>query len=167
MKKKKPVLIFAVIFVILAFLAYAVVVLNVETEKEAENGEKVQVQKNESLEDVIQNFAETIYSYDTSQRNFYEGAEQYMTQEGYDRFVPLRDETQEEEIEDVIQMSSHLQELNCYYKPVDSRAEVIVEAWFTLSGTGEFRIRQLIKLSVVQTDGWKIDDCIVLDTMEE
>lgn len=166
MKKKRPVLIFAAIFVILAFLACIFMILNVGTEKIVEKEEKVQVRTTVSLEEVIQGFAETIYSYDTSQRNYYEGAEKYMTQAGYDRFVPLMDETQEEE--DVVQMSSHLQEVSCYYKPVNnSQAEVIAEVWFTLSGTGEFRIRQLIKLFVVQDDGWKIDECIVLDTMEE
>lgn len=168
MRKKKTILIFAVVAVVLAFFTCAFLTFSEGIKKEAKENQNIQEeeQKTISLEETIQEFAEIIYSYDTSQRNYYEGAAKFMTQEGYDRFVPLQDSTQEEE--EAVQMSSRLQEINCYYKPVDnSRAEVIAEVWFTLSGTGDFRIRQLIKLEVVRDDGWKIDDCIVLDTMEE
>ena len=39
--------------------------------------------------------------------------------------------------------------------------------WYRLSGSGNFGIRQIVELSLAQEDGWKIDRCTVLDTMEQ
>lgn len=169
MRKKLMILIFMVIFVILTFAACVFMLFadRIEDNTKTEKKKQEAIQDTMSLDETIYAFADTIYSYDTKQRNYYEGAEKFMTPEGFDRFVPLHDEAQEDGA--AVQMSSILQEFDCYYKPVDDRhMEAIAEIWFTLSGTGEFRIRQLIKLSIIRDDdSWKIDECTILDTLEE
>ena len=97
---------------------------------------------------------------------FYEGAEQYMTEEAYETLVPLQDP--EESGESPVQMTSKLIDLSCYYSMSNnSPIEVIVDVEYTLSGMGDFRNHQLIKVELINTDGWKISECTVLATIEQ
>lgn len=65
-------------------------------------------------------------------------------------------------------MVSELKELTCYFRTIgQGRAESIAVVWYRLSGSGNFGIRQIVELSLVQEAGWKIDRCTVLDTMEQ
>jgi len=118
-----------------------------------------------SIEEYIQLFTKVIYNYDTNERNFYEGAEKYMTEKAYEILVPLPVSNEEP----IRSMKSELQEVTCYYREIDPKeVEAIVEIWYTLSGTGEFRIRNLIKLQLIQAEGeWKINEFTVLETLEE
>ena len=120
----------------------------------------------QTAEECINLFAKVIYTYDTNERNFYEGAEKYMTKEAYEILRPLPVPDEEELIKS---MTSELQEITCYYREMDSNElESIVEVWYTLSGTGEFRVRNLIKLNLIYGEGdWKISEFNLLETLEE
>lgn len=117
-----------------------------------------------TLEDMLHAFAEVIYTYDTSVRQYYEGADAYMTEAAYDRMVPPPDEGGKTEIT----LVSKLKTMTAYlHRKDDKNVDAIMEAWYTLSGTGDFQIRQLVKIEAVKSDRWLIKDCAVLDTMEQ
>lgn len=169
MRKLKVVFIFSIIVSVLILLIFGFLIFkselgkSEEKEKTAEQSEKRDTEL--SAEDIINRFAETIFTYDTSERAFYEGADRYMTKKAYDEIVPLSVEPLEEA---PIHMVSRLEKITCYFRQNESDCmEAMVEVWYRLSGTGEFRIRQILKLSVVQQNGWKISSCTILDTMEE
>ena len=176
MKKRKTVLVFLSIFLLLCVLSgiydrqLAKRELRIkEMPKETEMKEK-EAQQTLGVEETIQAFAEVVFTYNTAERLYYEGAEVFMTENAYDALIPSPNLDDEAEIEDVpvVQMTSELQELQCFYRTgEDGETEVIAEIWYTLSGTGEFRIRQLAKLKLIKQDGWKIDEYTVLDTLEQ
>lgn len=140
----------------------------------SEKEEKSEKSRESSVEEmtpdeVIHAFVELMYTYDTSERMFYEGTEEYMTQAGYEMIVPFVGE-EDSEAEPEIRMVSKLLEVHCFYQRATEpdREEAIVEVWSTVSGTGSYRIRNLLRIELVQQeDGWKINSCTVLDTLEE
>lgn len=121
-----------------------------------------------SPEETIRGLVEVLYTYDTSERMFYEGAETFMTKEAYKAIVPLADDEDGSGEMQVNRMVSELQELTCYFRTAEQgQVEALAVIWYRLSGSGEFGIRQIVRMSLVQEDGWKIDECTVLDTMEQ
>lgn len=56
-------------------------------------------------------FAQILYQYDTVERRFYEGAEEYMTQAAYGKFCPL---SEQEDTQGAVRMRSTLVEANVY-----------------------------------------------------
>lgn len=141
---------------------------NPKKQEKSEKSRENSVEKMTS-DEVIHAFVELMYTYDTSERMFYEGTEEYMTQSGYEMIVPFVGE-EDFGVEPEVRMVSELQEVHCFYqKPTEpDREDVIVEVWSTVSGTGSYRIRNLLRMELVQQeDGWKINSCTVLDTLEE
>lgn len=119
-------------------------------------------------EDLLQSFAEVLYTYDTRERRFYEGTERFMTSQAYEELKPFSAEEEEEDGENGPVVVSTLQEAKCYYCYFsESEAEVIMESRFTLNSSGNGYILQYIKLTVAkQDDEWKITGIEVLDTLE-
>lgn len=168
MSKKRMVLVFIVIVVLLSVVPVTFLINAVKKSETTEEQDLIEEYDNRVLspEDTIRQFAEVIYTYDTRERPFYEGAEQYMTEEAYETLVPLQDP--EESGESPVQMTSKLIDLSCYYSMSNnSPIEVIVDVEYTLSGMGDFRNHQLIKVELINTDGWKISECTVLATIEQ
>ena len=176
MKKWKTVLIFLGIFFLLCIVSGIYIrqlagkesrIGDIPKETERKGREE---QQELGIEESIRAFAEVVFTYNTAERLYYEGAEAFMTEKAYERLIPLPDMDGETEIGDmpIVQMTSKLKELQCFYRlGEDNEAEVIAEIWYTLSGTGEFRIRQLARLKLIRQNGWKIDEYTVLDTLEQ
>ena len=120
-------------------------------------------------EQFLQAFAEVLYSYDTRERRFYEGAEAFMTPQAYAELKPASAEELAESGEETPAVVSSLQEARCYYSYFsESEAEVIMESRFTLSRSGNGQILQYVKLGIEeQENGWKITGINVLDTLEQ
>lgn len=120
-------------------------------------------------EQFLQSFAEVLYTYDTRERRFYEGTEAFMTPKAYAEFAPFSDEDMAESGEKIPAVISSLQEAKCYYSCFsEAEAEVIMESCFTLSGSGNGKILQYIKLNIGKQDNeWIITGISVLDTLEQ
>lgn len=171
MTKFKLKYIFVLIFVILILIIGGSLIFLESGQKKSEKPEKAREHNVEEMtpDEVIHAFVELMYTYDTSERTFYEGTEEYMTQAGYDMIVPFVGE-EDSDAEPEIRMVSKLQEVYCFYQrdTEPDREEAIVEVWSTVSGTGSYRIRNLLRLEMIQQEnGWKINSCTVLDTLEE
>lgn len=187
MNKIKPILIFIVVFIILLSTVWIVTNLSATQKQEEENltetgnetasGDETAAGNeaasgdggNQSLEDTIHAFAEVIYTYDTRERPYYEGAGQYMLKDAYEIILPLpADAGDEAGADTAVNVSSKLNEMTCYYREVDAKnVEILAEVWYSLSGTGDFKVRQIVKIAAVYQDEWKIKACTVLDTMEQ
>lgn len=176
MKKWKTLLVFLGILFLLCILSGTYIHQQVKKESRIRDiPEETAIKKGEEqqesgVEETIRAFAEAVFTYNTAERFYYEGAEAFMTEKAYEALLPLPDADGETEVGDapVMQMTSKLQELQCFYRPgEDGGTEVIAEIWYTVSGTGEFRIRQLAKLKLIRQNGWKIDEYTVLDTLEQ
>lgn len=127
---------------------------------------------NKELEEMLQAFAEIMYSYDTRERNFYEGTEEYLTAQAYQQLVPFREEDLEDSkdaVAEKIEVVSNL-ENSLYYSRIlsEMQVEVIMESVFTLSASKNGNVVQYLKLSVESREGqWKITDICVLYTEEQ
>lgn len=176
MKVFKPILIFIAVFSVL-FLITILFVSNMSSGESKENIVNEQTLKENqetsdnvedemlSVEETVNAFVAVIYDYDTSERAFYEGAEEYMTELAFRKLVPLQTE---EESQEPIHMISTLDETKHYYREITKeQIEVLSEIWYRVSGTGNFRIRQILKLRLTLEDRWLIQECSVLDTLEE
>lgn len=146
-----------------------------ETSAEKEDGEVVDqdqesliIWKEKELDEMLQAFAKVIYTYDTRERKFYEGAENYTTAQAYQRLLPFEEEETEADMNTVAVLSA-LEESSCYYQlHSKTQADVIMESIFSLSASKNGNIVQYLKLSVErQEDQWKITDIIILDTIEQ
>jgi len=171
MTKFKSKYIFVLIFVILILIIGGNLIFSGIGQKKEEKSEKSRESSVEEMtpDEVIHAFVELMYTYDTSERMFYEGTEEYMTQAGYEMIVPFVGE-EDSDAEPEIRMVSKLLEVHCFYQRATEpdREEAIVEVWSTVSGTGSYRIRNLLRIELVQQeDGWKINSCTVLDMLEE
>ena len=120
-------------------------------------------------EQFLQAFAEVLYTYDTRERRFYEGAEAFMTSQAYAELKPASAEELTESGGETPAVVSTLQETRCYYSCFsESEAEVIMESRFTLNESSNGQILQYVKLGIEkQENGWKITGISVLDTMEQ
>ena len=167
MSKKRLFFVFvAIVFVLLAISAFLMINIGIEPEENQEQNLVKEEQKILSPDETIQQFAEVIYTYDTSERPFYAGAEEYMTPEAYEVLVPMQDPEASDEAP--IQMTSKMDSVTCYYKDSDSpQVEAIADVEYSLSGMGDFRNNQLLKFVLTYTDGWKISECTVLATIEQ
>ncbi|MDD3361832.1 MAG: hypothetical protein PHW34_09195 [Hespellia sp.] len=172
-KKKKLIVIFLSIVLILAVILMAFVwkfIGNFDSNVTGSENNRSQIESETvklSAEETVKAYAQVIYTYSTTERYFYEGAEEYMTKAAYRSLVPMTDaEANGEEIE-AQEMHSQLQDIVSYYRPDGDDIHVLSEVHFTLSGSGEYKIRHILKMKLIQQDGWKISECSVLDTMEE
>lgn len=122
----------------------------------------------EDLSARLAGFARIIYEYDTLERKFYVGAQDYMTEDAFGSFAPLAGEGGDDGPEDV-RVRSCLLETKSYYCFLDeSHAEAVMESRFTLSAGGNGSLIQYLKLSVEKENGvWLITDCHVIDTLEQ
>lgn len=134
--------------------------------QEEEPSEQAGVQ---SKEQFLQSFAEVLYTYDTRERRFYEGAEAFMTSQAYAELMPFSVEEETESGETPPAVISSLQEAKCYYFcDSNTETEVIMESRFTLSRSGNGHILQYIKLSIENHENeWIITSISVLDTLEQ
>lgn len=167
MDKKRAVIIFTVAAAgLLLVLAWALVDTRAGTEKAQEQETVQDGHEMASPEEAVRQFAEVVYTYDTRERQFYEGVEDYMTAEAYAALVPLQDP--DEAGEDApIQMISELEGITCYYNMSENAGlEGIAEIEYSLSGMGDYSNMQLLKFALVYADGWKISECTVLATIE-
>ena len=120
MSKKRMVFVFVAIVAVLLVIPAAFVISAVmQPEEEQEQSPVAEEQEILSPEETIRQFADVIYTYDTSERQFYDGAEEYMTPEAYETLVPMQDP--EEADEAPIQMTSKLDSITCYYKVSEVR----------------------------------------------
>lgn len=161
------------VFIVILSSLFFLVVCTAKEEQETikkETAEETEVQQKKlspvmSAEETIRAFTDLIYTYDTSERRFYEGTDAYMTESAYERMVPMQSE---EVAMGIRSMSSELLDITTYYRIEDEKhLSVLAEVWYRLSSSGEFRCRQLIKLQLIKADKWVINDYTVLDTMEE
>lgn len=169
----------ATILVVLLFLAGTYLLVtsrdgtgeeNARTEAEAEQEEAPLEQSGgQTPEQFLQSFAEVLYTYDTRERRFYEGAETFMTPQAYAELMPFSVGELTESGEKTPAVVSSLQEVKCYYSCFsESESEVIMESRFTLSGSGNGQILQYIKLNIEKQESeWKITGINVLDTLEQ
>ena len=176
MKVLKPILIFYAVFSLLFLVAILFVLKTpseenkgMTVEEQTERQEKATVdnstEKIRTVEETVNAFVAVIYDYDTSERAFYEGAEDYMTEAAYEKLVPFQ---ASEEPQEPIHMVSILDEARHYYHNIsDEQVEVLSEIWYRVSGSGEFRIRQILKLRLIFDECWLIQECNILDTLEE
>lgn len=111
-------------------------------------------------------FAQILYQYDTADRRFYEGAEEYMTQAAYGKFCPL---SAQEETQGAVRMKSTLVEVNVYaFYESKTEAGVILESRFSLTQGMNGILIQYLKLKLEKQEGqWLITDCTIIDTLEE
>lgn len=115
----------------------------------------------------LYSFAQVLYQYDTEERMFYDGAEEYMTLEAYQVLYPgVVDEDGDLQR---IHMQSRLMGVNVYiYYKEETGVNVIMESRFTLSHGTNGSLTQYLKLSLEKQDGlWMITECSVIDTIEE
>lgn len=126
-------------------------------------------QENETLEEMLKAFAEVIYTYDTRERLFYEGAQSFMTDQGYQMLVPLSTGEKIQEEDRPAAVISSLRKVSFYYGLSDkSHMQVMMEADFSLSRSGNGKILQYTKLFLKETGtGWKIDGFETVDTIEQ
>lgn len=119
------------------------------------------------LYEMLYAFAQVIYQYDTEERMFYEGAEEYMTQEAYQVLYPVVEE--KDDTLQRIRMQSTLIDVNVYthYKE-ETDVDVIMESRFSISQGANGFLMQYLKLSLQKQDGrWIITECSVIDTIED
>lgn len=111
-------------------------------------------------------FALILYQYDTAERRFYEGAEEYMTQAAYGKFCPLGEQ---EDTQGAVRMRSTLVEANVYvFYESKTEADVILESRFFLTQGMDSMLTQYLKLTLEKRDGqWLITECTIIDTLEE
>lgn len=176
MKFAKPFLIFLLVFFILFLIAIIIIsgippgqsenaIGETHTLKEFKKDEEDEMDAVLPVEEIVNAFIAVIYDYDTSERAFYEGADKYMTESAYLKLVPLQNE---DEPTDIPHMISVLDEVKHYYRHInDEQVEVLSEVWYRVTGTGEYRIRAILKLKLILEDQWLIQECSVLDTLEE
>lgn len=115
----------------------------------------------------MHSFAQILYQYDTAERKFYEGAEEYMTQAAYRAFCP--GSAQEEDAPGAVRVRSTLLEANIYaFYGSETEADVILESRFSLTQGTNGSLTQYLKLSLEKQDGqWLITECSIIDTLEE
>lgn len=177
--RKRLFLTLAIIAVALLFLAgtYLLVTTKKGTEKEASKNRNVPDKEEMPLEQAngqdpehfLQEFAQVLFTYDTRERRFFEGAEMFMTPQAFAQLKPASAEESLESGEAFPAVISTLQEAKCYYSYFsESEAEVIMESHFTLNRSGNGQILQYIRLGIErQASGWKITGINVLDTLEQ
>ena len=172
-KKLLPLLILTIVIILLGVIGIPFLLI-LDSDEYVQVAEEKEVEKKvmtaPTVEDTLEGFLKVIFTYNSSERPFYEGAEPYMTETAYQSMVPLFDESEELEFQPVT-MISELQEFNCYYNQIDDRnIGAMAEVWFKLNGTGEFRIRNIIrvKLRFSNTDQrWLISEIETISSYEE
>lgn len=130
--------------------------------------ELVNYGQTEEIDHVLDGFTNQIYNYDSQERRFYEGTEIYMTQQGYERFVPAdgRDGTQVESEENVKSTRLFLNQIKYYYHfSSNSEVTVMVKADITSSFTNQSKTIQWLDITLIKQDGWLISNCEVIDTL--
>ena len=121
----------------------------------------------EPPETVAGEFFSVIYEYDTSKRLFYEGAEAYMTKVAYEQLLPM---PSEESADDVfLHMQSSLENFLIYKREIsETEVELMAEIHFSVSGSGKYTQRQIVKLRMqMENRQWIITECSVIDTEGE
>lgn len=115
----------------------------------------------------LRNFAQILYQYDTAERKFYEGAEEYMTQAAYREFYPAG--AQEKDAPGAVRVRSTLMEANIYaFYGSETEADVILESRFSLTQGTNGSLTQYLKLSMEKQEGqWMITECSIIGTLEE
>ncbi len=115
----------------------------------------------------LYDFAQTLYQYDTAERKFYEGAEEYMTQAAYREFYPAS--AQEKDAPGAVRVRSTLMEANIYaFYESETEADVILESRFSLTQGTNGSLTQYLRLSLEKQEGqWLITECSIIDTLEE
>lgn len=146
------------------------------TEEESSQGEAIKITQSEQvtlkdmqieLHERLYSFALVLYQYDTAERKFYEGAEEYMTQQAYGKLCPVS--AQEKDEQGAVRVCSTLLEANIYvfYESM-TEAEVILESHFSLTQGTNGSLTQYSKLALErQEEEWLITECQIIDTLEE
>jgi len=169
--KKKWIILVIYLLVVVGVMAGLIMTLPDEPKKASIEGACVEVVEKDSEieppETVAGEFFSVIYEYDTSKRLFYEGAEAYMTKEAYEQLLPM---PSEENTEDVFfHMQSRLEDFLIYKREIsETEVELMAEVHFSVSGSGEYMQRQIIKLRMqLENEQWIITACTVMDTEGE
>jgi len=169
--KKKMIILVIYLLVVAGALAGLIMTLPDEPKKATIEGTCVEVvemdSEIESPEIVAGEFFSVIYEYDTSKRLFYEGAEAYMTKEAYEQLLPM---PSEEKAEDVFfHMQSSLENFLIYKRQIsETEVELMAEIHFSVSGSGKYTQRQIVKLRMqMENKQWIITECNVIDTEGE
>ena len=170
MKKKWIILVIYLLLVVGAMVGLFITLPD-EPKKVVIEGSKVEeVERNsktESPEIVAGEFFSVIYEYDTSMRLFYEGAEAYMTRDAYEQLLPMPSEDNTEDV--FFHMQSRLEDFSIYKREIsETEVELMAEVHFSVSGSGEYTQRQIVKLRMqLENEQWIITACTVMDTEGE
>lgn len=169
--KKKWIILVIYLLVVVGAMAGLIMTLPDEPKEAAMEGTCVEVvemdSEIESPETVAGKFFSVIYEYDTSKRLFYEGAEAYMTKEAYEQLLPM---PSVESTDDVFfHMQSSLESFLIYKREIsETEIELMAEVHFSVSGSGKYTQRQIIKLCMqLENRQWMITECSVIDTEGE
>lgn len=169
--KKKWIILVIYLLVVVGAMAGLIMTLPDEPKKATMEETCVEVvemdSEIESPETVAGEFFSVIYEYDTSKRLFYEGAEVYMTKEAYEQLLPM---PSEESTDDVFfHMQSSLDNFLIYKREIsETEVELMAEVHFSISGSGKYTQRQIIKLRMqMENRQWIIAECSVIDTEGE
>lgn len=121
----------------------------------------------EELYERLHAFAQILYQYDTAERKFYEGAEEYMTPKAYMQLRPAS--ASEEDAPGAVRVQSTLKEANIYaFYGSETEADVILESCFSLTQGTNGALTQYLWLELEKQQGqWLITECRVIDTLEE
>lgn len=130
----------------------------------------------EGVTKTLNQFTNLIYNYDSSQRKYYEGTDQYMTKSGYERFVPgdsgegTNEGTTEYESEPVVTSRLSLNQIEYFYNFHNSNeVKVIAKADITSSFINQNKSTQFLSLLLIKQEDskWLISFCEVVDTINE
>lgn len=136
-------------------------------------GQEKDHSKNElkNIRTVLDGFTNQIYNYNSSQRQYYEGVEIYMTPSGYERFIP-GDIGEEESALSYEQPNKEqqltLNQVQYFYNFVsDIEVKVMVKADFTSSLVNQNKSIQYLEATVLKQENgaWLISNCEIVDTI--
>lgn len=136
-------------------------------------GQEKDRSKNElkNVRTVLDGFTNQIYNYNSSERQYYEGVDIYMTPSGYERFIP--GDRGEEDSELSYEQPNMAQQLTLnqvqyFYNFVsDMEVKVMVKADFTSSLVNQNKSIQYLEATVLKQENgaWLISNCEIVDTI--
>lgn len=141
---------------------------NSVTEEKQKETSDMRLTDESKIEMVLNGFADTIFNYDTRERRYFEGADAYMTKNGYEKFKPLVIEEEGDQIPDPLPVISKLQSMKLYYSEIsNNKVEVVMEADISFSAAESNSILEYLKFTVEKhNEEWLISDCNVFATIQ-
>lgn len=121
----------------------------------------------EELTEFLDSFLDLTYNCNYQERRYYEGAEEYMTEECYSSYVPMQspEDGEESRNEDVVPYASYLLNMEYYFAfPGSGQAECLAVVQYASSGVSEEILENILSIALMSTEeGWKINRIETLD----